>query len=67
LEARPYNPTHGLRGMRERAAYLGGSIAIDSKQGCGTRISITLPKMMAASSLNAAVEMPPVEMPQHPA
>lgn len=48
-EARPYHPTHGLRGMRERAAYLGGRIAIDSKPGGGTRISISLPKTRTAA------------------
>lgn len=42
----PYHSTHGLRGMRERVAYLGGSIAIDSAPGAGTRISIKLPKSL---------------------
>lgn len=56
VEAKPYNPTHGLRGMRERATYFGGSISIDSKPGCGTRISIVLPRLveMAASSAATA-------------
>lgn len=36
--------THGLRGMRERAGYLGGDVQIVSEPGKGTRIIITLPK-----------------------
>ncbi len=33
----------GLVGMRERAALLGGTVAIDSSPGRGTRISVELP------------------------
>ena len=33
----------GLTGMEERAALLGGSFAIDSQPGAGTRVRITLP------------------------
>ena len=36
--------THGLRGMRERAGYLGGEVKIISAPGNGTGIVITLPK-----------------------
>lgn len=36
--------THGLRGMRERAGYLGGDVQIVSVPGQGTRLVITLPK-----------------------
>ncbi|HEV7856883.1 MAG TPA: PAS domain-containing protein [Herminiimonas sp.] len=36
--------THGLRGMRERAGYLGGSVRINSAPGCGTIIVIVIPK-----------------------
>ena len=39
--------THGLRGMRERAGYLGGSVRIDSAPGRGTLIVITIPKTEA--------------------
>jgi PAS domain S-box-containing protein len=39
--------THGLRGMRERAGYLGGSVRINSTHGSGTIISITIPKTAA--------------------
>lgn len=60
----PYTLTHGLRGMRERAAYLGGSIAIDSKPGAGTRISITLPKTHIISPAESATIL---DFPKHPA
>ena len=33
----------GLTGMRERVAPLGGSLSIDSRQGHGTEVSVTLP------------------------
>lgn len=33
----------GLRGMRERAGLLGGSAAVDSAPGRGTRLTVTLP------------------------
>lgn len=36
--------THGLRGMRERAAYLGGSVHIVSGAGAGTTITVFFPK-----------------------
>ncbi|MBC7499870.1 MAG: sensor histidine kinase [Herminiimonas sp.] len=36
--------THGLRKMQERARYLGGTLAIDSKPGQGTRLKINVPK-----------------------
>ncbi len=36
--------THGLRGMRERAAYLGGQVRIVSGAGKGTSIMVILPK-----------------------
>jgi PAS domain S-box-containing protein len=39
--------THGLRGMRERAGYLGGSVKISSAPGQGTHIVITIPKTEA--------------------
>jgi PAS domain S-box-containing protein len=35
---------HGLRGMRERAGYLGGDVRIVSAAGKGTSVIITLPK-----------------------
>jgi signal transduction histidine kinase len=39
--------THGLRGMRERAGYLGGSVRIESAPGKGTLIVIAIPKTPA--------------------
>lgn len=39
--------THGLRGMRERAAYLGGSVKVSGSQGNGTTIVVTIPKTEA--------------------
>ncbi|HEY6774504.1 MAG TPA: hypothetical protein VI140_11065, partial [Oxalicibacterium sp.] len=39
--------THGLRGMRERAAYLGGSVKVAGSQGNGTAIVVTIPKTEA--------------------
>lgn len=44
------NATHGLRGMRERAGYLGGEVQIASSPGKGTHITITLPKAPRFSS-----------------
>lgn len=39
--------THGLRGMRERAGYLGGSVRVNSSAGGGTTIAISIPKTVA--------------------
>ena len=36
--------THGLRGMRERVAYLGGTVRVSGAEGKGTTIIITIPK-----------------------
>lgn len=47
--------THGLRGMRERAGYLGGDVQIVSAPGNGTKIVITLPK--PAGDLPASLQM----------
>ena len=33
----------GMHNLRERAAQLGGALAISSEKGCGTRVSIRLP------------------------
>lgn len=33
----------GLRGMRERAAMLGGALTVDSRPGAGTRVRVELP------------------------
>lgn len=43
--SRPNNMiTHGLRGMRERVAYLGGTVRIGGAEGKGTTIVVTIPK-----------------------
>jgi PAS domain S-box-containing protein len=42
--------THGLRGMRERAGYLGGEVQIISSPGKGTHILVSLPKTPRTSS-----------------
>jgi PAS domain S-box-containing protein len=39
--------THGMRGMRERAAYLGGDVKITSIAGNGTTVVVTLPKKIS--------------------
>jgi PAS domain S-box-containing protein len=36
--------THGLRGMQERAGYLGGDVRITSAPGKGTTVVVTIPK-----------------------
>ncbi len=43
LEAKDGIPPLGILGMRERAALLGGQLAIDSKPGRGTIISVSVP------------------------
>jgi len=44
----------GLRGMRERAHSLGGTVDIQGVPGSGTRISVSLPLARAASSHEAS-------------
>lgn len=46
--------THGLRGMRERAGYLGGSVKVSSAAGKGTSIIIMVPKRI--ENMKAAEE-----------
>lgn len=48
--------THGLRVMRERAAYLGGRVEIDGESGRGTTVVITLPKASHAMPDSLAVQ-----------
>ena len=35
---------HGLRMVRERVHYLGGTLALTSTPGCGTTLAVTIPK-----------------------
>ncbi len=46
--------THGLRGMRERAAYLGGSVSFSSTPGGGTTIRVHVPKPPAGAPCEPA-------------
>jgi len=41
----PGGESTGLRGMRERAEILGGTLEVESSPGEGTRIVVTLPKI----------------------
>ncbi|MGN6361703.1 MAG: sensor histidine kinase, partial [Thermomicrobiales bacterium] len=41
----------GTRGMRERAAILGGTFSIDSHPGGGTRVLVTVPRVRAVPAL----------------
>lgn len=42
---------HGLRGMRERAGYLGGDVSIISAPGNGTSIVVTVPKTIGHDAM----------------
>jgi len=42
--------THGLRGIRERASYLGGHVKVASAKGQGASITVTLPKAQERKS-----------------
>ena len=49
----------GLIGIRERVAYLGGAVRIDSAPGKGTRLNIELPARVRAGSRDAGeIEAP---------
>jgi signal transduction histidine kinase len=43
----PRGNAFGTRGMRERAAILGGTFSIDSHPGGGTRVWVTVPRTRA--------------------
>jgi signal transduction histidine kinase len=47
----------GLLGLRERVALLGGTLAIDSAPGNGTRVRLAVP-----TAPNAAPVPPPLEV-----
>jgi signal transduction histidine kinase len=51
------NPGLGLLGMRERASIAGGSLAVDSAPGRGTRIALRLP---LAAQANASSQPSPI-------
>ena len=50
----------GLFGMRERAAYAGGSVRIESEPGEGTRVTVSLPA--AGAVLSGSVPPAPAEI-----
>ena len=43
FDAASPSPGFGLDGMRERLAFVGGSLAVDSEAGAGTKITASLP------------------------
>jgi len=43
LEAAKRGPSFGLLGIRERALVLGGTLTIDTGEGCGTTLTIRIP------------------------
>jgi two-component system, NarL family, sensor histidine kinase UhpB len=49
LDAAMRHGAIGLFGMQERAAYIGGAVAIDSRPGAGTRVEISIPLGEAVS------------------
>ena len=55
----------GLRGMRERLGALGGSVAVSSSAGAGTRVEIRLPirDELAPAPTGRAVSEQQLEMP----
>jgi signal transduction histidine kinase len=56
LAGEPSARSFGLLGMRERATAVGGTLAITSRPGTGTKITATLPLPLASAS--QAVETP---------
>ncbi len=49
------SPGLGLVGMRERAARLGGSVAVESRPGVGTAVAVALPSDVPASDRETSV------------
>jgi len=45
--------SHGIRGMRERAEQLGGSVVVSGEPGNGTTVIVTVPKPASARSASA--------------
>jgi len=42
-------PGSGLEGLRDRAEAMGGSMALESRDGSGTRITVAIPATTAAA------------------
>jgi signal transduction histidine kinase len=49
---------YGLRGIRERTGLVGGTLHLESQAGCGTQLSVTVPKTGLAAPIQR-------DMPQH--
>lgn len=49
----PLSPAFGLRGMRERAEILGGTLLISSSPDSGTTIQVTIPSSAGSGSDSA--------------
>ena len=47
---------HGLAGLRDRAAGLGGTFALSSPEGGPTRVAVTVPVAGVGSASGAAVD-----------
>src|SRR5262249_11757566 len=50
---------YGLRGMRERAGRLRGSLSVDSRPGAGTRVRAEIPLPNGPRARGVAAAMPP--------
>jgi signal transduction histidine kinase len=44
----------GLRGMRERCAFFGGEMSVESQSGAGTRLLVRIPLVKSALAIGAA-------------
>jgi signal transduction histidine kinase len=52
----PHIQSHGLSGMRERSAALGGKVRVRSSKGAGTTISVSLPLRKTVSARKSTRE-----------
>jgi len=49
-----HNPmSHGIRGMRERAQMLGGTLSLTGEAGEGTTVIVSLPRLAATRLVTA--------------
>ncbi|MDP9160240.1 MAG: sensor histidine kinase [Acidobacteriota bacterium] len=54
VSSNPHLQSHGLSGMRERSAALGGKVRVRSSKGAGTTISVSLPLRRAVPTRKSA-------------